>query len=144
MKTKKAKKPKKTTKAKKAKKVSVIIPAYNASKTISKVLDSLVRQDYPNYDIFLMDDCPAHPIEKEAEPFKKKFKNLNYIPNKQNLGLSKSINKGIRLSKGEIIVILHDDCVPLSRNWLSQLVAGFIDDGPVVPLHPPNILVHIT
>ncbi|RLF37412.1 MAG: hypothetical protein DRM99_00465 [Thermoplasmata archaeon] len=116
----------------KDKKISVIIPAYDASKTIGKVLKALINQNYPNYDVFIIDDCPEHPIEKQIKNFQKHFKHLYYLKNRKNIGLAKSINKGIRLSKSDIIVILHDDCVPLSKNWLNQLKAGFIDEKVAV------------
>lgn len=38
------------------KKVSIIIPVYNIEKYLSKCVDSLIAQEYPNYEIILLDD----------------------------------------------------------------------------------------
>ncbi|MBI5229335.1 glycosyltransferase [Candidatus Micrarchaeota archaeon] len=101
--------------------VSIIIPAYNAQATIGRVLNALERQDYPNYEVIVVDDSTNKGVCKQVEG----FGFAKYVRNESNLGLSRSINKGIRIAKGKIVIALHDDCVPLSRKWISLLVSGF-------------------
>jgi GT2 family glycosyltransferase len=43
----------------------------------------------------------------------------------EGLGLADSINRGIKKAKYPIIVTLHQDCVPSSRNWLNNLISPF-------------------
>lgn len=109
----------------KQEKVSIIIPAYRASKTIGKVLDALKNQDYPSFEVIVVDDAPFDPCGKEV----KKFKKVTYAPNEKNMGLSRSINKGIKLSSGSIVLTLHDDCVPTKKTWLTNLVKVLKDDS---------------
>ncbi|MCX6777209.1 MAG: glycosyltransferase [Candidatus Micrarchaeota archaeon] len=103
------------------KKVSVIIAAYNSEKSIGKVLDALDKQDYGNFEVIVVDDCSKDGTSEVV----KKFKKFKLIRNKRNRGLSGSVNVGIRESKGSIIMTLHDDSVPMSDTWMSDMVATF-------------------
>jgi glycosyltransferase involved in cell wall biosynthesis len=99
--------------------VSVIIPAYNNQETIRKVLNTLMFQEYDlgQFEIIVIDD---HSIDSTGEEIKK-FP-VTYFLNEANLGLAKSLNKGISLSKYDIIVALHGDTIPMSPSWLMRLV----------------------
>ena len=105
-------------------KVSVVIPAYNSARHIGRVLKALREQDYGRYEVIVVDDCSGDSTTKEV----RKFKWVKLIENKRNLGLSKSMNRGVKESSGEIIITLHDDCVPLSKNWMRKLVRTFRKD----------------
>lgn len=107
--------------------VSVVIPAYNSQKHIGKVLKALEEQDYEEYEVIVVDDCSEDATADEV----KKFGWVRLLRNKTNLGLSKSMNKGVKESSGEIIITLHDDCVPLSRNWMRELIATFKKDPSI-------------
>ena len=50
--------------------VSVLIPAYNASKTIERAINSVLNQTYLNYEILIVDDCST---DDTADIIKKKF-----------------------------------------------------------------------
>lgn len=103
------------------KKVSVIIPAYNAERHLSRVLNALNEQNYKEFEVIVVNDNS----KDETSKIVKKFKRFKLIENKSNLGLSKSMNKGISEASGEIIITLHDDCVPLSKNWILGMVKTF-------------------
>lgn len=102
--------------------VSVVIPAYNSENSIGKVLDALQRQDYPDFRVIVVDDGSKDKTLEIAKAHR--IVNL-VIMNVKNLGIAKSVNMGIRASSGEIIITLHDDCVPLSDTWVSDMVRMF-------------------
>jgi glycosyltransferase involved in cell wall biosynthesis len=108
-------------------KVSIIIPAYNSEKSIGKVLGALEGQKYKPFEVIVVNDFSRDNTSDVV----KKFKGVKLIENRTNLGLSKSINKGIRASSGSIIITLHDDCVPLSDTWISCLVNTFSRDPKI-------------
>jgi GT2 family glycosyltransferase len=90
--------------------VSIIIPLYNPDKSlIKKIKSALNEQDY------------------------KKSKEVLFLDLKK--GLADTLNEGIKMSKGKIIVSLHQDCVPSSKKWLSTLVA---------PLKNKNVLASVS
>lgn len=103
------------------KSISIIIPAYNSEHSIGKVLSALEKQDYPNYEVIVVDDNSKYKTTEVA----KAYPNFKLIRNEKNLGITKSVNRGIKESNGEIIISLHDDCVPLSNSWVSDMVKTF-------------------
>lgn len=112
--------------------ISIIIPAYNAEKTILDTLQSVVNQK-PDFDfeIFVMDNCSEDRTVEIAEKF---LSNYNYkfkvIKNPKNLGLAGSIDAGISESNPKYIyvMILHSDIVLIDNNWLNKLIPYFKDD----------------
>lgn len=87
--------------------VSVLISVFNAQETISKSLDSILKQTYDNIEIVIIDDCSTDNSFDILNSFKLKNNNITIYKNNQNLGLTKSLNKLIDICNGEIIV-RHD------------------------------------
>jgi cellulose synthase/poly-beta-1,6-N-acetylglucosamine synthase-like glycosyltransferase len=111
------------------KSVSIIIPHYNNDeKILKRVVDKAFDQEFKNKEIILVVDNPEKNINELSEKMNNKIK---IIKNPKNLGLAGSLNKGIKNSKGEIIVTLLEDCVPKDSKWLSSLVGKFKDPSVV-------------
>lgn len=87
---------------------SVVVPYFNSSKTLRETLKSLEQQN-ENFEVILIDDGSTDNSFKIAQEFKKKIKNIFYLKNKKNLGVSISRNKGIKNSKGKYIIFLDSD-----------------------------------
>ena len=104
--------------------VSVIIPVYNGEKTISRCLDSALRQTYSNSEVIVVDNNSADNTKKIIEGFQKKYKNLFYFyePIKS---VGRARNLGIKNSKGEILCFTDSDCV-LPLNWIENLTKPII------------------
>jgi len=99
--------------------VSVIIPVFNGNKNIlSELICSLRLQDYNNKEIIIVDDCS----NQHTKNLLNNFKGVKVLTNEKNKGLASSLNKGILNSNGEYIVTILQDCVPYSKQWLSELV----------------------
>lgn len=113
------------------KKVSVIIPTHNCENSISQVLLALRSQDYPNFEVIVVDDNSSDETIKEIEWWSVRWKELKLVRNESNLGLAKSLNIGIRASSGEIIITLHDDCILLSDDWITKMVKTFEFDPKI-------------
>lgn len=91
-------------------KFSIIIPAYNAEKTIDKCIKSVQEQTYSNWEVIVINDGS---IDKTAEIAKKKLPHNNVIT-KENAGVSSARNLGIALAKGDYLLFLDaDDYLPL-------------------------------
>ncbi len=86
-------------------KVSLVIPAYNAGKTIDPCLRSVVRQDFPDYEVIVVDDGS---LDDTAQTAKKYPVKLIKIPHQ---GRSAARNAGFEASQGEIIIFVDSDCV---------------------------------
>ena len=91
--------------------ISIIIPFYNEEKDILETLESLSKLTYNNIEILLINDGSSDKSQKIVEKFiqnKDKFKLIN---NTKNIGKANSLNKGIKLAKGELIACSDADTI---------------------------------
>jgi glycosyltransferase involved in cell wall biosynthesis len=105
--------------------VSVVIPAFNNQETIARTLNALLAQKYTGkVEVIVVDDNSFDGTRKIISEY-----SVIKIFNEKNLGLAKSLNKGILSATYEVIVTLHADAIPVNSNWLEQLVTPLVDDN---------------
>src|SRR3989344_5860747 len=88
--------------------VSIIVPAYNEEKTISRTISSILRLDYPKnkLEILVVNDESTDNTIKIV----KKFRQVKLINNKhKGVGKASAVNAGIRVAKGEFFGVLDAD-----------------------------------
>lgn len=90
-------------------KVSVIVPAYNAERYLSACLDSLVAQTLKDMEIIVINDGSSDYTASIIQEYQKKYKQIVFIDNKQNMGIGKSRNIGLLKAKGKYIGFLDSD-----------------------------------
>ena len=108
------------------KKVSVIIIARNEEESIGRCIKSVLNQNYKNLEIIVVNDAST---DKTADIAKKM--GVTVITNKKNLGIARSFNRGIKISKGEIIVTLHADAELVGKSWIINMVNTLIENKNV-------------
>ncbi len=91
--------------------VSIIISVYNGAATINQALSSITSQTFTDYEIILINDHSTDKTSHILTHWQSLAPNhvLKIITNSQNLGLTKSLNKGIRLARGKYIARLDAD-----------------------------------
>lgn len=112
-------------------KVSLIISNFNGKDMLRDCLNSLIKLNYPNYEIIVVD---AASTDGTQEMIKKEFGDVILIEGNERFGIGEAINIGISKSKGEIIAFdLNNDEV-FSKNWLKFLVKELLstDEKKVV------------
>jgi len=97
--------------------VSVIIPTYNASKYVTKAIDSVLNQDYDNYEIIVVDDGSTDNTQEVLEKYGSKIK---YIY-QENGGPAKARNTGIISSYEDYIAFLDADDLWLPGKLRKQI-----------------------
>src|SRR3989304_7936270 len=104
-------------------KVSIMIPVYHSESTIVETLDSLFQQNVPFSELLIFNDgSPDNSAIIISEYLKKKkIRNSKLINHKKPLGLAATYNEGMKLSKSEFVVTLHQDVI-LMRNSLERLI----------------------
>lgn len=93
-------------------KVSVVIPVYNGEKYISSTLESLLNQDFDNYEIVIVNDGSTDNTLNEIKKIIEKRTNRGKIVrliNQENYGVSVARNKGLRNSNGKYIMFFDSD-----------------------------------
>lgn len=101
-------------------KVSVVVASYNGGRTLKVCLESLVRLNYPNYEVILVDDGSTDSSPEIASL----FKTVRYI-RQTNHGLSVARNTGINASTGEIVAFTDSDC-RADEDWLYYIVGDLL------------------
>lgn len=100
--------------------ISIIVPVYNAEKTIKKCVDSVLNQTYKNFELILINDGSKDNslnILKEYETLDERI----LVISQENSGVSVTRNKGINEAKGEYIVFVDSDDY-IEENALEILV----------------------
>lgn len=106
--------------------VSIIIPCYNAESTLEKCLNSVLNQDYKNFEVIIINDGSTDSTSKIIEDFKSKDERISAYY-QSNSGVSKARNFGISKSKGDYICFVDsDDWV--ERNYCSTLFNLIIEN----------------
>ena len=103
-------------------KISIITPTYNSEDTILTNIESILRQDYNNWEQIIIDNIS---IDKTLELVKNKKNKKIKIISEKDLGIFDAINKGIENSTGDIISILHSDDYYDNIDILSILANNF-------------------
>lgn len=99
---------------------SIIIPVYNVDKYLEECLDSILSQDYKNYEIICIDDASTDNSINILKKYSEKHKCMQVMYNECNKGLSYTRNKGIDVAKGQYIWFVDSDDM-ISDNALSTL-----------------------
>ncbi len=100
------------------KKVSIIVPTYNRPKETEAAIKSLLKLDYPDFEIIVVDDASTDNTASVLARFGKK---IRVIRRKKNGGPAAARNDGLRAAKGEFIAFTDSDCT-VSKNWIKTLV----------------------
>lgn len=105
-------------------KVSVVIPAYNAEKTLGSCLEAFARQTYPRdlFQVIVVDDGSTDRTSDVARRFP-----VRYLQQK-NQGPATARNHGAAAGDGDILLFTDSDCVP-TDNWIEEMVAPFQAKG---------------
>lgn len=88
--------------------LSICIPAYKRVDPLKKLLDSIDRQIFRDFEVIVTDDSPEDQVERLCQEYLDRFP-LYYQRNRQQLGTPENWNEAVRHASGEWIKIMHDD-----------------------------------
>ena len=103
-------------------KVSIITVTFNCEDTIEDTMLSVFSQNYKNIEYIIID---GGSTDNTMIKVKKYNKNISHIITEKDQGMYDAINKGIKLSTGDIVHILNSDDVYADQNILSEVVDLF-------------------
>ena len=89
-------------------KISIIVPIYNAQKTIARCIESILNQDFSDFELILIDDGSKDNSGKICDTYAGKDQRVRVI-HKENSGVSASRNLALREAKGEYLQFLDAD-----------------------------------
>lgn len=100
-------------------KVSIIVPVYNAKEKLSRCIESILKQDFTNFELLLMDDGSTDESGKICDEYAAKEDRI-YVLHKENSGVSDTRNQAIRLARGEYLQFVDSD------DWLTPDATGLL------------------
>jgi biofilm PGA synthesis N-glycosyltransferase PgaC len=116
--------------------VSVIICARDENENLLAFLPVVLEQEYPNYEVIVVNDCSSDNSEFTLEILQKKYSNLRVTTIKQDEKFTHNkklaITVGIKAAKNDWLIFTDADCKPESKDWLSTIVSNFSENTEVV------------
>jgi glycosyltransferase involved in cell wall biosynthesis/peptidoglycan/xylan/chitin deacetylase (PgdA/CDA1 family) len=118
--------------------ITVILPCYNAMPFLTEALESMINQTYWNLEIICLNDGSTDKTATVLEQYAKKDSRVRVVHNESNLGLIRTLNKGIELARGEYISRMDADDISMPDRIEKQLTfirstkADIISSGVVI------------
>lgn len=108
-------------------KISVIIPNYNGEKIIDGCIQSLLQQEYKDFNIIVVDN---NSTDESVKIIEEKYPSITLIKNNENLGFAAAVNIGIKVSKSDFVALLNND-TEVDTKWLGNLYSVVSKDDKI-------------
>lgn len=105
--------------------VSVNITTYNRSHLLTRCLDSVLQQDYPNIEVVVVDDCSADDTQQVMKIYQEKDARVKYFRHPINKGNAYARNTALEHCHGYYVAFLDDDDEWIDEEKLSKQVQIF-------------------
>ena len=111
-------------------KISIITPAYNASRFIGETIESVLIQSFKDWEMIIVDDCSKDNTFEIAESYARKDSRIKVIKNSENLRVAATRNVALDVATGEYIAFLDSDDIWMPDKLEKQL--RFMEDNDYV------------
>lgn len=109
--------------------ISVIVCAKNEAENVTKYVPLLAQQNYPDFEIILIDDASSDATLDIFEAFEKEYSNVRLVKvanNEAFWGNKKfALTLGIKAATKEYLLFTDADCYPTSTNWIAEMSSHF-------------------
>ena len=109
--------------------VSIIIAAHNEAENLKRFLPSVLEQNYPTFEVIVINDRSEDETDTIIALFKKKYPHLKSsfisVNSKITYGKKLAVTIGIKAAKYNKILLTDADCQPISRNWIQSMAKHF-------------------
>ncbi|OXA92506.1 glycosyltransferase [Flavobacterium hercynium] len=116
--------------------VSVIVCAKNEENNVKNYIPLLAEQDYPDFEIVLIDDASSDETLEVFEEFEQKYDNIRLVKVENNeafWGNKKyALTLGIKASKKEYLLFTDADCYPTSKDWITAMSSQFTEEKTII------------
>ena len=116
--------------------LSVIICAKNEESNLEKNLPSILEQDYPDYEVIVVNDCSTDDTDLVIGKFIKKYKHLRTTSisedKKFKHGKKLALTIGIKAAKSEHLIFTDADCKAESNKWLKLISRNFSKEKTII------------
>lgn len=89
--------------------ITILLPTYNGSRFITGSVESVLQQTFQDWELLVIDDGSIDDTREIVKEYERKDKRIRLIKNPVNLGIQKTLNKGLLEARGEYIARIDDD-----------------------------------
>jgi glycosyltransferase involved in cell wall biosynthesis len=116
--------------------ISVIVCAKNEEENVANYIPLLAEQNYPDFEIVLIDDASSDDTLAVFEEFEKQYSNVRLVKVENNeafWGNKKyALTLGIKAAKKEYLLFTDADCYPTSKDWITAMSSQFTMQKTIV------------
>ena len=116
--------------------VTVILCAHNESENLSHYLQALLTQDYPTYEVIVVDDGSEDSTREVVERYMTQDPrvHMTFVPYGARVGSTKklALTLAAKAAQYEYLLLTDADCVPESNRWISEMMRGFEGQKDIV------------
>lgn len=127
---------KKSSKSHSKNPISVIIFAKNSAENLRNFLPNILTQNYPNYEVVLIDNNSTDKTERVIKSFAKNHSNIRVVNVENNeafWGSKKyALTLGIKAAKFDHLLFTEANCRPVSENWISEMSKNFSEEKSII------------
>lgn len=116
--------------------ISVVICAKNEADNLLANLPSILNQEYPNYELVLINDASIDETLSVMQSFQKRHKHIKIVDVKNNEAFWASkkyaLTLGIKAASHEHLLFTDADCLPNSPHWIQEMAGQFSKEKSLV------------
>lgn len=121
--------------------VSVVVCARDAYEYLQDLIPVLLTQDYPDYEIVIVNDCSEDETEEWLKDIEHRETKIKPVQLRQHLnffnGKKFPLSMGIKSAKNDLIVLTDVNCLPTNSQWLRSVVNSYGNNTEVVIGYSP-------
>lgn len=110
--------------------VSILLPIFNAGQHLHQAMESVLRQDYVDLDIVVIDDASTDGSADVIHQYAERDSRIRAIFHRQNRGLADTLNEGLKSARDPYVVRMDQDDESLPHRVRTQV--AFVQDNPDV------------
>lgn len=118
--------------------VSIILYAKNDSTNLREHLPSLLSQDYPEYEVIVVNDGSSDDTDEALKILESQYKHLYHTYLSADIRYVSrrklALTLGIKAAKHEILLFTESTCQPVNEHWIFSMVSGYTRTGTNIVL----------
>lgn len=116
--------------------VSVIVCAKNEAENLKKFIPLIAKQDYPEFEIVLVNDASFDVSLEIMKSLQNKYENIKIVDVENNEAFwankKYALTLGIKASKYDFLLFTDADCKPVSKHWIREMTSNFSNHKTIV------------
>lgn len=109
---------------------SVLLPVYNAGEPLREAIESILKQDEPDFELLIIEDCSTDGSAAVIRSFAQSDSRIRAIFHERNAGLAATLNEGLREARAPLVARMDQDDVALPNRLSTQI--RFLETRPEI------------